>query len=169
MPGAWRTPGVGHLIGELVGYFTRNFQFIFVYSNKSFFLLLLGAPALWCDSHRAQLFILTVRINYRAMCLTHFRVVTTNRGKMAIYRAVVRSVSSYHGCIDNARVCHGMPKYARVCQSMQEYARVCKSMPEYARVCHSMPKYARVCQSMSEYARLCKSMPEYAGICKSMP
>ena len=40
------SPGVGHRIGDFVGYFTRNFLFVFVYTTSSYFLLLLGAPPL---------------------------------------------------------------------------------------------------------------------------
>ena len=78
--GAWRTPALGHLIGEWAVYFKSNIQFIFLYTKKSYFLLLLGAPALECARHLAGCFILSVRINYHARCLAHSRGGAPNRG-----------------------------------------------------------------------------------------
>ena len=62
-------------------------------------------------------------------------------GHYTAHRAVVRSVSSYKCCIDNARVCQSRLEYARICKSRPEYARVCQSVPEYARV---LPSFAKV-------------------------
>ena len=58
---------------------SKVIQFIFVYTKKSYFLLLLGAPALECDRHLAGCFILSVRINYLARCLSHSSTWAPNR------------------------------------------------------------------------------------------
>ena len=50
------------------------------YKTNAWSFFLLGVATLECVRHQARWFILTVRIIYRATCLTHSRVATPNRG-----------------------------------------------------------------------------------------
>ena len=51
------------------------------YGKNACLFFLLGVAGLECVRHQARWFILTVRINHRAMCLSHLIPATPNRNK----------------------------------------------------------------------------------------
>ena len=76
-------------------YFKSNVQIVFVYTKNSYFILLLGAPALKGLRHMARCFILSVGINHRARCLSHFRAGAPNRGVGVYLKSNVKLVFVY--------------------------------------------------------------------------